>query len=265
MADFLGEKEEITSTETLSYGANTIRDGANISQRYTKESVVSASQIMDLTTGEAFIRFYGIPTVGKIKFKYHERKNSSSKVSKIKLDKNEKIIDVSEKSEKEVANIVNYLRSKYAHAIIIEKGNEITKRFAENTDIVLDPINGPYSWDIIKKFRRDYIPLVRLIISDLDASLKKKLELSILKELNYCTSENEALNTIITQDKSLMYLENLVNDYQKVTLSRYTKGNGNILLFIPCNENPDLIKITNMLKTLAKDTDIFVIENMKDY
>ena len=37
MADFLGEKrhylkEEITSLETLSYGANTMRDGANISQ-----------------------------------------------------------------------------------------------------------------------------------------------------------------------------------------------------------------------------------------
>ena len=214
--------------------------------------------------GEAFIRFYGIPTVGKIKFKYHERKNLSNKNSKIKLDKNEKIIDVSDKSEKEVANIVNYLRSKYAHAIIIEKGNEITKRFAENTDIILDPINGPYSWDIIEEFHRDYIPLVRLIISDLDTSLKKKLELSTLKELNYCTSENEALNTIITQDKSLMYLENLVNEYQKVTLSRYTKGNGNILMFVPYNENPDLIKITNMLKTLAKNMDVYIVEDMQD-
>ena len=265
MADFLGEKEEITSTETLSYGANTIRDGANISQRYTKESVVPASQIMDLTTGEAFVRFYGIPTVGKIKFKYHERKNLSNKNSKIKLDKDEKIIDVSEKTEKETSNIINYLRSKYAHAIIIEKGNEITKRFAENTDIILDPINGPYSWDIIEEFRRDYIPLVRLIISDLDTSLKKKLELSILKELNYYTSENEALNTIITQYKSLMYLENLVNEYQKVTLSRYTKGNGNILMFVPYNENPDLIKITNMFKTLAKNMDVYIIEDNETY
>ena len=106
--------------------------------------------------------------------------------------------------------------------------------------------------------------MVRLIISDLETSLKKKLELSILKELNCCISENEALNTIITQDKSLMYLKNLANDYQKVTLSRYLRGSGSILLFMPCNENSDLIKIANMFKTLAKDTDIFVIENMKD-
>ena len=72
MADFLGEKEEITSLETLSYGANTMRDGANISQgqcpRYAKENVVSRAQIMDLTTGSAFVRFYGIPIVGKIQF-----------------------------------------------------------------------------------------------------------------------------------------------------------------------------------------------------
>ena len=89
-------------------------------------SLMAAIAILNADAfGEAFIRFYGIPTVGKIKFKYHERKNLSNKISKIKLDKNEKIIDVSDKSEKEVANIVNYLRSKYAHAIIIEKGNEI--------------------------------------------------------------------------------------------------------------------------------------------
>lgn len=73
MADFLGDKEEITAVETLSYGANTVRDGANISQRYTKESTVSGSEIMNLKTGEAFIRFYGIPVVGKVQFKYHGR------------------------------------------------------------------------------------------------------------------------------------------------------------------------------------------------
>jgi type IV conjugative transfer system coupling protein TraD len=73
MADFLGEKEEITSLEKISYGANTIRDGANIAQRYAKESVVSGSEIMNLTTGEAFIRFYGVPIVGKLMFKYHEK------------------------------------------------------------------------------------------------------------------------------------------------------------------------------------------------
>lgn len=54
MSDFLGEKDivlkkTITSLERLSYGANTMRDLANISQeqcpRYTKENVVSGTQI----------------------------------------------------------------------------------------------------------------------------------------------------------------------------------------------------------------------------
>ena len=74
MADFLGDKEEITTLEALSYGANTIRDGANISQRYSKEAVVSGSQIMFLKTGEAFLKLYGIETIGKVMFKYHERR-----------------------------------------------------------------------------------------------------------------------------------------------------------------------------------------------
>ena len=222
---------------------------------------------MDLTTGEAFVRFYGIPTVGKIKFKYHERKSLTAKTSKIPLNLDNKVIDISKKTIKEAGDIIAYLRSKYAHAIIIEKGNEITKRFAENTDMILDPINGPYSWDIIEEFRGDYIPFVRLIISDLDTSLKKKLELSILKELNFSSNyfnKSKALEAIATKDESLMYLKSLINNYQKISLNRYVRGHGNILLFMPCNENPGLIKIANMIKTFAKDTDIFVIEDLND-
>ncbi len=180
MADFLGKKEEITSTETLSYGANTIRDGANISQRYTKESVVSGSKIMDLGTGEAFVRFYGIPTVGKIKFKYHEVKSLTARTSKIPLSLDNKEIDVSEKSIKEVSNIIAYLRSKYAHVVIIEKGNEITQEFAENTDIVLNPINGPYSWDIIDEFNGDNVSLLKLLLKQTSLDNEKKGLESIL-------------------------------------------------------------------------------------
>ena len=61
-----------------------------------------------------------------------------------------------------------------------------------------------------------------------------------------------------------MYLKNLANDYQRMTLSRYLKSSGNILLFMPCNDNPDLIKIANMFKTLAKNMDVYVIENLND-
>lgn len=53
---------------------------------------------MDLTTGSAFVRFYGIPIVGKIQFKLH-RTTPSYKIN-FALDENSKVINISEKSEK---------------------------------------------------------------------------------------------------------------------------------------------------------------------
>lgn len=72
MSTFLGEKEEIAVTESISYGANTMRDGVNIAQQKEKKNIVSASDIMALGLGEAFIRFPTVSLVGKIKFNYHE-------------------------------------------------------------------------------------------------------------------------------------------------------------------------------------------------
>ena len=72
MSGFLGEKEEISVTESISYGANTMRDGVNIAQQKEIKNIVSASEIMALGIGEAFLRFSNIPLIGKVKFKYHE-------------------------------------------------------------------------------------------------------------------------------------------------------------------------------------------------
>lgn len=69
MSGFLGEKEEISTSESISYGANTMRDGANISQHKEVKKVVSPSEIMNLKTGEAFISFPGIDLSAKVKFK----------------------------------------------------------------------------------------------------------------------------------------------------------------------------------------------------
>ena len=265
MADFLGDKEEITTLEALSYGANTIRDGANISQRYSKESVVSGSQIMDLATGEAFIRFYGIPTVGKIMFKYHERKSITIKSTKKNFSINNKFIDVSEKDVKEVAAIIGYLRSKYAHAIIFEKGNEIKQKFAQNMDIVLDPLNGPYSWDIIDEFKEHKMHLIDPILHGCDFDKTEKSKIGV-RMLNFAgdlkKSSTEELNDIVSKTPKLNYLTPLLNDYQKVSLCRYIQGNGNILMFVPCSDNPDLIKILNIIAKLAAEKDVYIIKDM---
>ena len=72
MSGFLGEKEEISAAEAISYGANTMRDGVNISQKSEKKPTVPYSEIMSLKTGEAFLSFSGVDLVGKVKFKLHE-------------------------------------------------------------------------------------------------------------------------------------------------------------------------------------------------
>lgn len=72
MSGFLGEKEEVSASEAISYGANTMRDGVNIAQKTEKKSTVPYSEIMDLKVGEAFLSFSGIESVAKVKFKLHE-------------------------------------------------------------------------------------------------------------------------------------------------------------------------------------------------
>lgn len=72
MGDFLGKKEQLTAQESISYGANTIRDGVNLSQHKEIRDIVSTTEIMNLKIGEAFVQFSGIETVGKVQFKYHE-------------------------------------------------------------------------------------------------------------------------------------------------------------------------------------------------
>ena len=72
MGDFLGKKEQLTAQESISYGANTIRDGVNLSQHKEIRDIVSTTEIMNLKIGEAFVQFSGLETVGKVQFKYHE-------------------------------------------------------------------------------------------------------------------------------------------------------------------------------------------------
>ncbi|MDR1235370.1 MAG: type IV secretion system DNA-binding domain-containing protein [Holosporaceae bacterium] len=72
MSGFLGEKEEVSASEAISYGANTMRDGVNITQKTETKLTVPYSEIMNLKIGEAFIKFSGINIVTKTEFKLHE-------------------------------------------------------------------------------------------------------------------------------------------------------------------------------------------------
>ena len=72
MSSFLGEKEEISTSEAISYGANTMRDGVNIAQKTERKLTVPYNEIMNLSTGEAFIKFSNIELIAKVKFEYNK-------------------------------------------------------------------------------------------------------------------------------------------------------------------------------------------------
>lgn len=270
MADFLGEKEEITSLETLSYGANTMRDGANISQgqcpRYAKENVVSGAQIMDLTTGSAFVRFYGIPIVEKIQFKLH-RTTPSSKAN-FTLDENSKTINISEKSEKEISQILEFLRYKRKHTIVFDKDGNLTTKFAKNIDIILNPIDGNYSWNIIEEFKEDKIALVELLISqnELDGTEKEYL----FEHLYSKNSKNtKSIFQIIRENTNLRdkldYLFLLENNLRKITISQYVSSTPTFVVFVNSTQNENHYKIAQMISTVCSQNDIFMVLDNKEH
>ena len=261
MADFLGEKEEITSLETLSYGANTMRDGANISQRYAKENVVSGAQIMDLTTGSAFVRFYGIPIVGKIQFKLH-RTTLSSKANFV-FDESSKIINISEKLEKEINQILEFLRYKRKHAIVFDKDGTLTTKFAKNIDIILNPIDGNYSWDILNEFENDPLPFLNTILASSEEKQNLKLQEQVIHQFTKSRNSDDILNSVITLNDAFSWLSVFINSKQKITLTDYTNSTGEFLIFVPCVENPDLIKMAKVMLDYVTTKNIcYVISNM---
>lgn len=266
MADFLGEKrhclkEEITSLETLSYGANTMRYGANISQRYAKENVVSGAQIMDLTTGSAFVRFYGIPIVGKIQFKLH-RTTLSSKANFV-FDESSKIINISEKSEKEINQILEFLRYKRKHAIVFDKDGTLTTKFAKNIDIILNPIDGNYSWDILNEFENDPLPFLNTILANnKQAQQDFNLQEQIIQQFTKLDNAKEILNSIISLNEAFSWLSICVNSNQKIKITDYLNSTGESLMFISCNDNADLTKMANVMSDYITSKNLcYVVSN----
>ena len=234
MADFLGDKEEITTTETLSYGANTIRDGANIAQRYSKESTVSGSQIMFLKTGEAFLKFHGMEIIGKVMFKYHKLKISPViEAKKITAD------EFYDKYEKEEPHIIrpelcglmltdrillkplhvfatdeswqkffDSVRETDSNLIVFETGDELRRNFCiEGVDSVIGENNGvSCSWDIFNDFKGKYDVLIEALTSDIDEVSREKSKdylakvLSKMEDFVLLSHPKDVLDVVIFQN-----------------------------------------------------------------
>ena len=232
MADFLGDKEEITTLEALSYGANTIRDGANISQRYSKESVVSGSQIMFLKTGEAFLKLYGIETIGKVMFKYHERRTyiesrEGNKITHLEyLQKYEngavnttsqtlcglKLTDrtlakplcvhVSDSSWKK---FFHEIRSGENKAIVFETKGELAKTcLIDNLDNVIGGNEeSACSWNMFKDFEGRYDLLVEDLTKNLNEETKESAKeylakvFSQMKDFLLANHPRDVLDTLL--------------------------------------------------------------------
>mgnify|MGYP006352258349 CR=1 FL=1 len=65
----LGSFEQREVTENLSYGANTMRDGVNLSDHVKSHSLISETEIMSLKDLEAYIKFPENLPVTKLKMK----------------------------------------------------------------------------------------------------------------------------------------------------------------------------------------------------
>jgi type IV secretory pathway TraG/TraD family ATPase VirD4 len=188
MSSFLGEKEEVSASEAISYGANTMRDGVNIAQKTEKKQTVPYAEIMNLTPGEAFIKFSGIAVVAKTKFKLHE--HGHQKPCQQDMATSVRLLDLSTFSEKyskffgdylklsgmnfsevvferpfyiwgnddsinqTVGQLLTDMRISKRKGIVFEEGDFLFEHLAEKDDILINPLrkNG-LSWDFLGDLR----------------------------------------------------------------------------------------------------------------
>ncbi len=77
VAKELGEEEIEESTESYSYGANTIRDGISVGRAKTRRNLVTYPEIMNLKDMECFLRLPGDFPVTRMKLKFSERQKKA--------------------------------------------------------------------------------------------------------------------------------------------------------------------------------------------
>lgn len=77
MSSFFGQREFKETQEGLSYGANEMRDGVNLSSVEKMRPVISPTQILTLPDLEAFIKLPGNWPALKTKFRYFKQESIS--------------------------------------------------------------------------------------------------------------------------------------------------------------------------------------------
>ncbi|WP_419421652.1 type IV conjugative transfer system coupling protein TraD (plasmid) [Legionella sp. D16C41] len=77
VAKELGEEEIEESTESYSYGANTIRDGISVGRAKIRRNLVTYPEIMNLKDMECFLRLPGDFPVTRMKLQFCERQKKS--------------------------------------------------------------------------------------------------------------------------------------------------------------------------------------------
>lgn len=188
MSGFLGDKEEISVTEAISYGANTTRDGVNIAQRKDIREVVPSSEIMNLKTGEAFIRFAGVELIGKVKFEFHDHNMKNMRKTKVfgevldlaeYRERNADLfgdyfglagLDFSEKAYKYpiftwaneektnacIKEIIAEARKRRRTLLIFEESDSLYNEFSRKDDCLLNPlIADGCSWNFWNDFKNN--------------------------------------------------------------------------------------------------------------
>jgi type IV secretory pathway TraG/TraD family ATPase VirD4 len=190
MSGFLGEKEEVSTSKAISYGANTMRDGVNIAQKTEKKQTVPYTEIMNLAPGEAFIKFSGIDVVTKTKFKLHEHgqikkihqnmaasahlldlntfktkypeifgdylKLSGMNFSKPVFEKPFYIWGNDESIKQTIGQLLTDIRTNGRKVIIFEDGDFLFEHLAEKDDILINPLKkGGLSWDFLHDLRHN--------------------------------------------------------------------------------------------------------------
>ncbi|NGX46662.1 MAG: hypothetical protein K1000chlam3_00022, partial [Chlamydiae bacterium] len=70
MSKAFGEREIIEMQEGISYGANDIRDGVNLSMHTKEKLTISSTELFTLENLEAYVKLAGNFPVTKIRFEY---------------------------------------------------------------------------------------------------------------------------------------------------------------------------------------------------
>jgi type IV secretory pathway TraG/TraD family ATPase VirD4 len=253
MSGFLGEKEEVSTSETISYGANTARDGVNISQQNAKKFSVPYSEIMNLKIGEAFIKFSGIDLIAKAQFELHEEKNFLQQLfsfeKKVESQPESKIIslqdylksyDVSEndiwlyqiplngiitskpiyifdENTTQIAKFLDDARAKNKKVVIFEDGSKFYDFcFQKDIDILLNPFKNGYSWDMLGEFEGDFAFFLKAIIQAANISEKNaEIYLSNIL-LNMEKMTPEITSSIVLQKLIFQPIKEVISDISEI-------------------------------------------------